>query len=149
MITALQGHLRTDIRWTVRGSEDSPSGKVRCQQVVSKVTTVSSVVTSQRDHTLISKLALWGKGTSTLMVPFITVLKFLPVGDVNNIHPSPKGSVKNWGRIPPNYTLGNQWVYWASLQNIGERFLTGLWVLPHGSKWHLERVCLTGMVLSL
>lgn len=38
------------------------------------------------------------------------------------------------GTIPPQFTLGNQYIYWPSLQNMDESLLTGLWVISSCKK---------------
>lgn len=50
--------------------------------------------------------------------------KFLPIRDTQATStPSPEVPVANRGIILPEFTLGNQGVYWTSSQCVDERFL--------------------------
>lgn len=51
-------------------------------------------------------------------------------GQKQYLAPSTMVPISNWDTIPPEFTLGHQWVYWAFLQSIDVGLLTEMWVLP-------------------
>lgn len=64
--------------------------------------------------------------------------------DFSNACPSSSGPRSNGRNILPEFTSRNPGVYWTSLQNIGRRLLTGMWLLlPERS--HLENLYPEGM----
>lgn len=68
----------------------------------------------------------------------LVLLKFLPIRDTQvTSASSPEVPVTNRGIILPEFTLGNQGVYWTSSQSMDERFLiVGVVPLPQqGHPW--------------
>lgn len=63
------------------------------------------------------------------------LLKFPPRGRCKQHLPLlQRSQMTNGGTIPPKFTLGNQWLYWALLQSMNEGLPTEMWAIQKATQ---------------